>query len=65
MFKNARTTRHYAYSNVRTPDLETGLGELRELICHYVTAYTRVTPSMLHSQLYFEREEVFYAVFGN
>jgi hypothetical protein len=33
----------YAYSNERTPDLETEMDELRELICHYLAAYAELT----------------------
>jgi hypothetical protein len=33
----------YTYSNERTPDLETEMDELRELICYYLAAYVELT----------------------
>jgi hypothetical protein len=33
----------YAYSNERTPDLETEMDELRELICQYLAAHAELT----------------------
>lgn len=32
----------YAYSNDNTPDLETGIDELRKLVCYYIAAYIKI-----------------------
>ena len=33
----------YAYSDEKTPDLQTKIDELRELICQYIAANTKFT----------------------